>query len=65
MKRNTVTHYRNPTEYRRDHDALRDQLQRETALALGPALIIITLSSLGLWWAIFCAVSPLISTLLE
>jgi hypothetical protein len=64
VNRNTVAHYRNPTEYRRDH-ALRDQLQRETVLPLGAALIIIVLLSLGLWWAILCAVSPLTSTLLE
>jgi hypothetical protein len=65
VNRNTVAHYRNPTEYRRDHDALRDQLQRETVLPLGAALIIIVLLSLGLWWAILCAVSSLISTLLD
>jgi hypothetical protein len=60
-----VAHYRNPIEYRRDHDALRDQLERETVLPLGAALIIIVLLSLGLWWAMFCAVSPLISALLQ
>ena len=51
MNRNTAEHHRNPTESRKDHDALYDQFQRETALPLGVALIIIVLLSLGLWWA--------------
>jgi hypothetical protein len=62
VNRNTVEH-RNPTEYRRDHDA-RDQFQRETVLPLWAALIIIVLLSIALWWAILSVVWPLISTLL-
>jgi hypothetical protein len=42
-----------------DHEALRDQFQRQTVLPLGAALIIIVLLSLGLWWAIWLAVSSL------
>ena len=62
MNRNTAQHYRNPTEFRRDHYARRDQFQRETVLPIGAALIIIVLSSLGLWWAILSAVRPLASS---
>ncbi len=55
MKRNTVARYRNPGEYRRVQDAIsrREKFERDTVLALGPALIIIVLLSLGLWWAIW------------
>jgi hypothetical protein len=42
-----------------------DQFERETALPPVVALIIITLVSLGLWWAIWLAVSSLASALLE
>jgi hypothetical protein len=56
--------HRNPTEYRRDHGARRDQFQRETVLPLWAALIIIVLLSIALWWAILSVVWPLISTLL-
>jgi hypothetical protein len=55
VNRNMVSSYRNPAELRRDHDARRDQFERETVLPLGAALIIIVLSSLGLWWAILSA----------
>ena len=65
MNRNTAQHYRNPTEVRRDHYARRDQLQRDTVLPIGVALIIIVLLSLGLWWAILSAVRPLVLALLE
>ena len=65
MNRNTAAHYRNPTEFRRDHNARYDQFQRETALPLGAALIIIMLSSLGLWWAVLSVAWPLVSALLE
>jgi hypothetical protein len=65
VNRNTAERYRNPAEYRRDHYARRDQFQRETALPLGAALIIIVLLSLGLWWAILSAVLPLASALLK
>jgi hypothetical protein len=65
VNRNTVEHHRNPAEYRRDHDARRDQFQRETVLPLWAALIIIVLSSVALWWAILSVVWPLISALLE
>jgi hypothetical protein len=58
---NMVSRYRNPAEFRRDHDARRDQFERETVLPLGAALIIIVLSSLGFWWAILAAGWPLAS----
>jgi hypothetical protein len=64
VNRNTAGHYRNPTEYRRDRYARYDQLQRETVLPIGAALIIIVLLSLGLWWAIWSVVLPLASALL-
>ena len=64
MSSNSGSNYRNPAEYRRDHDELRDQFQRETILPLGAALIIIVLLSLGLWWAIWLAVSSLVPRLL-
>ena len=64
MDRNTVAHYRTPAEFQRDHYARREQLQRETARPLGAALIMIVLLSLGLWWVILLAGSPLISALL-
>jgi hypothetical protein len=65
VNRNTAHHYRNPAEYRRDHDARCDQFQRETVLPLGAPLIIIVLLSLGLWWAVLSAVLPLASALME
>ena len=64
MNGNTVPHYRTPTEFRREHYGRREQLQRETTLPLGVALIIIVPLSLGLWWVIWLAGSPLISALL-
>jgi hypothetical protein len=45
-----VAHYRIPAEFQRDQQARRKQLQRETALPLEAALIVIVLLSLGLWW---------------
>jgi hypothetical protein len=65
VNRNTARHYCDPTEFRTDHYARRNQFQRETDLPLGAALIIIVLSSLGLWWAILSAVLPLASALLK
>ena len=65
MNGNIVQHYRNPTEFRRDHYASRDRFQPETNLPLGAALIIIALLSLGMWWAILSAVLPWASALLE
>ena len=56
MNRNTAEHYRSPGEFRRDHDASYEQLERETTLPLGAALIIIVLLSLGLWWAVLSVV---------
>jgi hypothetical protein len=64
VNRSTVAHYRTPAEFQRDHQARREQLQREIALPLGAALIVIVLLSLGLWWVILSAGSPLISALL-
>jgi hypothetical protein len=46
----TVAHYRSPGEFQRDQQARREQFQRENALPLGAALIVIVLLSLGLWW---------------
>jgi hypothetical protein len=63
--RDIIAHHRTSAELQRDHDARRDQFQRETALPLGAALIIIVLSSLGLWWLILLAGSRLISALLS
>jgi hypothetical protein len=63
VNRSTVAHYRTSAELRRDHYARREQLQRETALPLGIALIIIVPLSLGLWWLIMLAGSPLVSAL--
>jgi hypothetical protein len=65
VNRNTGSHYRSPAGFRTAHDARRVQLQREAALPLGAALISIVLMSLGLWWAILWAVSPLVSALLD
>ena len=59
VNRNTAERYRNPTEVRKDHDARRDQFQRETVLPLGTALILIVLSSVGLWWAILSGSSAI------
>ena len=65
MDRNTAPRYQTLAELRRDHYGRREQLQRETALPLGAALIIIVLLSLGLWWVIWLAGSPLVSVLLR
>jgi hypothetical protein len=54
-----------PAELRRAHDARYEQLERETVLPLGTALIIIPLLSLGLWWAVLSVAWPLASGLLE
>jgi len=61
VNRHTVSHYRSAAEYRRRHDAISrsDQSERESPLAPGVALIIIVLSSLGLWCVIWSAVSSL------
>ena len=64
MNSNSRFQYYDPTEYQRDHDGLRDQFQRETILPLGAALIMIVLLSLGLWCAIWLAVSSLVPDLL-
>jgi hypothetical protein len=64
VNRSSVAHYRTPAEFQRDHLERRQQLRRETALPLGAALTIIVLLSLGLWWVILLAGSPLISALL-
>ena len=61
---NSGLYYRDPAEYRRDHDALLDQLKRETILPLGAALIMIVLLSLGLWCLIWLVVSSLVPGLL-
>jgi hypothetical protein len=49
VNRNTAEHYSSPAKLRRDQDARYEQLERETVLPLGTALIIIPLLSLGLW----------------
>ena len=59
MDRNAVARYQTLAELRRDHYGRREQLQRETDLPLGGALIIIVLLSPGLWWVIWLAGSPL------
>jgi hypothetical protein len=59
VDRNTVARYQTFAELRRDHHGRREQLQRETDLPVGAALIIIVLLSLGLWWVIWLAGSPL------
>jgi hypothetical protein len=67
VNRSTVSQYRNPADYRRDHDAITrpDRSERETTLTPLAALVIITLVSIGLWWAIWLAVSSLASALME
>jgi len=65
VNRNTAYHYRYPPEFRRDHYARRDQFQRDTALPIRAALIIIVLLSLGVLWAILSAIPPLASALLK
>ena len=59
MNKLSGSHYRNPAEFRRNHYARRDRFQRETVLPLGAALIIILLSSLALWCAIWWVISAL------
>ena len=60
-----MSHYGNTADYRRPHDAISrpDQSERESPLAPGVALIIVVLSSLGLWGVIWLAVSSLASVL--
>ena len=58
VNRSIVAHYRIPAEFQRDQQARREQLQREIALPLGAALIVIVLLSLGLSWVILSAGSP-------
>jgi hypothetical protein len=64
VDKSTVSHYHYPA-YRRVHDVISrpDQSERETALAPGPALIIVALASLGLWWVIWLVSSSLASAL--
>jgi hypothetical protein len=66
VNRYTAPHYGHPAEHRRRHDAMSrpDQSERESPSAPGVALIIIVLSSLGLWCAIWLAVSSLAAALL-
>ena len=65
MNRDTVPHYGYAAEYRRRRDAISrpDLSERESSLAPGVALIMIVLSSLGLWYVIWLAVSSLASAL--
>ena len=65
MNRNTVPHYGYTADYRRRHDAISrpDQSARESPLTPGVALILIVLSSLGLWGVIWLAVSSIASAL--
>jgi hypothetical protein len=62
----TVPHRGYPSESRRGHDAIsrRRQSERETALPLATALIVIVLLSLGLWYVIWLVVPSLASALL-
>jgi hypothetical protein len=55
----TQSHYGEPAAYRRAHNAisLPDQSESESSPAPGAALMIVVLSSLGLWWVIWLAVS--------
>ena len=65
MIRNVVSRYGRPAEYQTDDIPISrpDQFERQTALAPGAALAIIV--SLGLWWAIWLAVSSLASLVLS
>ena len=65
VNRHTVPYYRPAAEYWRHHDPISrsDQSERESPLAPGIALIIIVLSSVGLWCVIWLAVSSLVSAL--
>ena len=61
MNRHTVPHYGYAAEYRSRHGAISrpGQFERERPLAPRVALIIVVLSSLGLWCVIWLAVSSL------
>jgi hypothetical protein len=61
VNRHTVPRYGYAAEYRRRHDAgsRPDQSERDSPLAPGVALLIVVLSSLGLWCVIWWAVSSL------
>jgi hypothetical protein len=65
VNRNNAPHYGYTADYRRRHDAISrpDQSERERPIAPGVALIIIVLSSLGLWCVVWLAVSSLASVL--
>jgi hypothetical protein len=65
VNRHTVPHYGYAAEFRRRQNAISrpDQSEREGPLAPGVALIMIVLSSLGLWSVIWLAVSSLASAL--
>jgi hypothetical protein len=65
VNRNVVPRYGSPTEYRTDDDWISRPREFERGAPLPPvvALIIITLASLGLWWAIWLAVSSLASAI--
>jgi hypothetical protein len=61
VNRHTVPRYSYAAEFGMRDDAISqpDQSERENSLAPGVALIIIVLSSLGLWGVIWLAVSSL------
>jgi hypothetical protein len=65
MNRSTVAHFGHRAAYRRAHDAISrpDPFERENPLTRRAALIIVLLSSLGLWWVIWLAASSLASAL--
>jgi hypothetical protein len=64
VNRNTWSHA-DPAPYKRAHDAIlpRDQSEYGAPPTPGAALMIVVLSSLGLWCVIWLAVSSLTSAL--
>ena len=67
MNRITRSHYGDPAAYRRDHHAISrpDRSKSESRLAPGAALMMIVLSSLGLWSVIWLVVSSLAAGLAQ
>ena len=65
MNKITQSYYGEPAPYRRAHNAKSrpGQSENESFLAPGAALMIVVLSSLGLWWVTWLAVSSFASAL--